>query len=90
MLVRLALNPYALAYPMAAPIFNWLLYGYGVPALAFIVATRQFGSRADDLLVRMLEAGSLLLIDDAADLRTAPRALWPDRRAAQRSRQGRA
>ena len=61
-LVRLALNPYSLAYPMAAPIFNWLLYGYGVPALAFIVATRQFGSRADDLLVRMLEAGSLLLV----------------------------
>jgi uncharacterized membrane protein len=61
-LVRLALNPYALAYPMAAPILNWLLYGYGVPAAAFIVATRQFGSRADDLLVRLLEAGSLLLI----------------------------
>ncbi len=61
-LVRLALNPYALNYPMAAPIFNWLLYGYGVPAAAFIVATRQFGSRADDLLVRMLEAGSLLLV----------------------------
>jgi uncharacterized membrane protein len=60
-LVRLALNPYALAYPMAAPILNWLLYGYGVPALAFIVATRQFGGRADDLLVRILEAGSLLL-----------------------------
>jgi uncharacterized membrane protein len=59
-LVRLALNPYALAYPMATPIFNWLLYGYGAPALAFIVATRQFGSRADDLLVGMLEAGSLL------------------------------
>ena len=47
---------------MAAPILNWLLYGYGVPAAAFIIATRQFGSRADDLLVRMLEAGSLLLI----------------------------
>jgi uncharacterized membrane protein len=61
-LVRLVLNPYALAYPMAAPILNWLLYGYGVPALAFVVATRQFGGRADDLLVRLLEAGSLLLI----------------------------
>ena len=59
-LVRLALNPYAFDYLMAAPIFNWLLYGYGVPALAFIVATRQFGSRADDLLVGLLEAGSLL------------------------------
>jgi uncharacterized membrane protein len=60
-LVRLALNPYLLAYPISeTPIFNWLLYGYGVPALAFIVATRQFGSRADDLLVGVLEAGSLL------------------------------
>jgi uncharacterized membrane protein len=43
----------------AMPIFNWLLYGYGVPALAFIVATRQFGGRADDLLVGVLETGSI-------------------------------
>jgi uncharacterized membrane protein len=61
-LVRLVANPYAYDYPMAAPIFNWLLYGYGVPALAFVVATRQFGSRADDLLVAVLEAGSALLV----------------------------
>jgi uncharacterized membrane protein len=61
-LTRLVLNPYAFDYPMAAPVLNWLLYGYGVPAAAFIVATRQFGGRADDLLVRMLEAGSLLLV----------------------------
>jgi uncharacterized membrane protein len=62
-LVRLALNPYLLGYPIGPPpIFNWLLYGYGLPALAFIVATRQFGSRADDLLVGVLEAGSALLI----------------------------
>jgi uncharacterized membrane protein len=60
-LVRLALNPEILAYPLSErPIFNWLLYGYGVPTLAFIVATRQFGSRADDLLVRVLEAGSIV------------------------------
>jgi len=59
-LVRLTLNPYLLAYPLtAAPIFNWLLYGYGVPTLAFIVATKQFGSRNDDLLVAVLEAGSI-------------------------------
>ncbi|HVB16009.1 MAG TPA: DUF2339 domain-containing protein, partial [Stellaceae bacterium] len=58
---RLVLNPYVLDYPIgAAPIFNWLLYGYGVPAAAFIVATRQFGSRADDALVWVLEAGSAL------------------------------
>jgi uncharacterized membrane protein len=60
-LVRLAANPYVLDYPLAAtPIFNWMLYGYGVPAAAFIIATRQFGSRADDLLVGVLEAGATL------------------------------
>jgi uncharacterized membrane protein len=60
-LVRLVLNPYVLDYPLGAtPILNWLLYGYGVPALAFIVATRQFGSSRDDALVWMLEAGSIV------------------------------
>jgi uncharacterized membrane protein len=60
-LVRLAANPYLVGYPIGqTPIFNWLLYGYGLPAAAFIVATRQFGSRADDLLVAVLEAGSVL------------------------------
>jgi uncharacterized membrane protein len=60
-LIRLLVNPYVLEYPLGAtPVFNWLLYGYGVPAVAFIVATRQFGSRADDLLVAVLEAGSIL------------------------------
>ena len=59
-LVRLVLNPYLLDYPLSStPIFNWLLYGYGVPALAFVVATRQFGGRADDGLVWVLEAGSV-------------------------------
>src|SRR5205807_2034992 len=47
-LVRLVLNPYVVDYPLGpVPIVNWLLYGYGVPAAAFIVATRQFGSRID-------------------------------------------
>ena len=60
-LVRLVLNPEVLNYPLSdTPIFNWLLYGYGVPAAAFVVATRQFGSRADDLLVKVLEAGSVV------------------------------
>jgi uncharacterized membrane protein len=62
-LVRLAFNPYLFGYPIGSnPIFNWLLYGYGVPAVAFLVATRQFGSRADDLLVGVLEAGSVLFV----------------------------
>jgi uncharacterized membrane protein len=58
-LIRLVLNPYVIDYPLGPTlIVNWLLYGYGVPATAFIVATRQFGSRADDALVWVLEAGS--------------------------------
>jgi len=60
-LVRLVLNPYVLDYPIGpTPIFNWLLYGYGVPAASFIIATRQFGSSRDDVLVAVLEAGSAL------------------------------
>jgi uncharacterized membrane protein len=60
-LVRLVLNPFVLQYPLSpTPIFNWVLYGYGVPTIAFIAATRLFGSRADDLLVQVLEAGAIL------------------------------
>jgi uncharacterized membrane protein len=60
-LVRLLLNPETLNYSLSDTlIFNWLLYGYGVPAAAFVIATRQFGSRADDLLVKVLEAGSVI------------------------------
>jgi uncharacterized membrane protein len=60
-LIRLVLNPEVFSYSLADNlILNWLLYGYGVPAAAFIVATRQFGSRPDDLLVKVLEAGSII------------------------------
>jgi uncharacterized membrane protein len=60
-LVRLVLNLYVLAYPLSAtPVFNWLLYGYGAPALAFIIAARQFGRRVDDFVVTVLEAGSIV------------------------------
>jgi len=61
--IRLVLNPYVLDYPLGpTPIVNWLLYGYGVPAAAFIVATRQFGNSKDDALVWVLEAGSALFL----------------------------
>ena len=60
-LARLILNPDVLDYPLGTtPVFNWLLYGYGVPAAAFVVATRQFGASRDDALVWVLEAGSIL------------------------------
>jgi uncharacterized membrane protein len=42
------------------PIFNWLLYGYGVPAAAFWVAGWRLRRRADDLPARMVDAGAIL------------------------------
>jgi uncharacterized membrane protein len=42
------------------PIFNWLLYGYGVPALSFWVAGHLLRRRGDDLPVRILEAAAIL------------------------------
>ncbi|MBI4273933.1 MAG: DUF2339 domain-containing protein, partial [Rhizobiales bacterium] len=42
------------------PIFNWLLYGYGVPALSFWVAGRILRRRADDIPTRATEAAAIL------------------------------
>jgi uncharacterized membrane protein len=42
------------------PIFNWLLYGYGVPAAAFWIAGSLLRRRADDLPARMVDAGAIL------------------------------
>ncbi len=42
------------------PIFNWLLYGYGVPAAAFWAAGWLLRRRADDLPARMVDAGAIL------------------------------
>jgi len=57
---RLILNPYLLHYPPQSGVFGWLLYGYGVPALAFFLAARRFCRQADDLLVQVLEGGAAL------------------------------
>jgi uncharacterized membrane protein len=42
------------------PIFNWLLYGYGVPAASFWVAGWLLRRRDDDLPARMVDAGAIL------------------------------
>ena len=42
------------------PVFNWLLYGYGVPAAAFWIAGWLLRRRADDLPARMVDAGAIL------------------------------
>jgi uncharacterized membrane protein len=42
------------------PIFNWLLYGYGVPALSFWTAGHLLRRRGDDAPARMVEAAAIL------------------------------
>jgi uncharacterized membrane protein len=43
--VRLTLNPAVFAYHprTRTPIFNWYLYGYGLPAICFFLGARCFG-----------------------------------------------
>jgi uncharacterized membrane protein len=43
------------------PVFNWLLYGYGVPAAAFWLAGHLLRRRADDVPARMIDSGAILL-----------------------------
>jgi uncharacterized membrane protein len=43
-----------------APIFNWLLYGYGVPAASFWLGGSLLRRRADDLPARIVDAGAIL------------------------------
>jgi uncharacterized membrane protein len=42
------------------PIFNWLLYGYGVPALAFWLGASFLRRRGDDAPLRMVESAAIL------------------------------
>jgi len=44
----------------ATPIFNWLLWGYGVPALSFWAASHFLRRRADDAPLRVVEAAAIL------------------------------
>lgn len=69
-LVRLILNPAVFEYGLAAgSLFNWILYGYGVPCLAFAFAALTFAATirsneepslpADQRLLAFLEAAAL-------------------------------
>jgi uncharacterized membrane protein len=42
------------------PLFNWLLYGYGVPALSFWSAGYLLRRRADDVPSRLIDAAAIL------------------------------
>lgn len=62
-LVRLLGNPYLIDYPIGAtPVFNWILYGYGVPAAAFWIAARRFLRTRDDWTVEVLEGGAVAFV----------------------------
>jgi len=60
-LVRLVFNVHIVDYASGELAgANWVLYGYGVPALAFFYAARGFRRGGDDLLVTVLEWGGLV------------------------------
>ena len=53
--LRLLLNPVVLSYPIGTmPVINWLLYGYGIPAAAFLVAARWADEQSDGRLAETL------------------------------------
>ena len=60
-LIRLAFNPYVLSYDATHALGNqWVLYGYGLPAIAFFAAARMFKQTADDYAVKLLESGAFV------------------------------
>jgi uncharacterized membrane protein len=44
------------------PVFNWLLYGYGVPAAAFWFAGARLRRQADDVPARIVDAAAILFV----------------------------
>ncbi|MBS0531046.1 MAG: DUF2339 domain-containing protein, partial [Proteobacteria bacterium] len=44
----------------ATPIFNWLLWGYGIPAISFWTGSHFLRRRGDDAPLRMVEAAAIL------------------------------
>ncbi len=60
--VRFVLNPEVLDYPLgAAPIVNWMLWGYGVAIIALAAGLRFLRPTGDARLVRSAEAAIALL-----------------------------
>ena len=72
--VRFVLNPEVLKYPLGVtPIFNWILWGYGMSIAAFVVGLRFLRPTGDERLVRAVEAAIALLAFVLADARGAQR-----------------
>jgi len=60
-MARIAWEPRIVGYDVGTtPIFNWLLYGYGVPAVSFWYAGYLLRRRADDHPSRLIDAAAIL------------------------------
>ena len=60
-LARIAREPRIVGADVGtAPIFNWLLYGYGLPAAAFWLAGWRLRRRADDAPARIVDLAAIL------------------------------
>ncbi len=60
-LARIAWEPRIVGADVGTtPFFNWLLYGYGVPALAFWTAGYLLRRRRDDVPSRIMDAAAIL------------------------------
>jgi uncharacterized membrane protein len=60
-LLRVAYEPRIVGNDVGTtPFFNWLLYGYGVPAAAFWYAGYLLRRRADDVPARMADSAAIL------------------------------
>jgi uncharacterized membrane protein len=60
-LARIAREPRIVGADVGTvPIFNWLLYGYGVPAAAFWLAGHRLRRRADDVPARIVDLAAIL------------------------------
>jgi uncharacterized membrane protein len=60
--VRFVLNPEVLEYPLGVtPIFNWILWGYGISIAALVTGLRFLRPTGDQRLVRAVEATIALL-----------------------------
>ena len=60
-LARVAWDPRIVGDDVGStPILNWLLYGYGIPALSFWVAGHLLRKHADDMPARMTDSAAIL------------------------------
>jgi uncharacterized membrane protein len=60
-LARIAREPRIVGVDVGTtPIFNWLLYGYGLPAAAFWLAGHWLRRRADDASARVVDSAAIL------------------------------